>query len=166
MPASSLEACWRWWIRWIGVHTEPSLCGGDAAFCQIILTTVLVITTHLYWYRWRERSILHSRRRSLRRRRRTVIGSSRSLLYSCTSRPSHSVHQWQQYTALFHDLLLRSYLYHCVWSVITAHNLTIEKCDNNCSPYSLTPTSHFVPPKQHSTYNWHLALLWLSVMYT
>jgi len=32
---------------------------------------------------------------------------------------------------LFHDLLLRSYLYHCVWSVITAHNLTPEKRDNN-----------------------------------
>jgi len=31
---------------------------------------------------------------------------------------------------LFYDLLLRSYLYHCVWSVITAHNLT-----------PLTPTS-------------------------
>ena len=29
-------------------------------------------------------------------------------------------------TTLFHDLLLRSYLYHCVWSVITAHNLTPE----------------------------------------
>ena len=28
---------------------------------------------------------------------------------------------------LFHDLLLRAYLYHCVWSVITAHNLTPEK---------------------------------------
>ena len=28
---------------------------------------------------------------------------------------------------LFHDLLLRSYLYHCVWGVITAHNLTPEK---------------------------------------
>jgi len=25
---------------------------------------------------------------------------------------------------LFHDLLLRCYLYDCVWSVITAHNLT------------------------------------------
>ena len=37
--------------------------------------------------------------------------------------------------SLFHDLLLRSYLYHCVWSVITAHNLTPEKRD------SLTPTS-------------------------
>ena len=23
-----------------------------------------------------------------------------------------------------------------------------------------------VPPKQHSTYNWHLALLWVSVMHT
>ena len=28
------------------------------------------------------------------------------------------------YTALFHELLLRSCLYRCVWSVITAHNLT------------------------------------------
>jgi len=24
----------------------------------------------------------------------------------------------------------------------------------------------FVPPKQHSAYNWHLSLLWVSVMYT
>jgi len=45
------------------------------------------------------------------------------------------------YAVLFHDLLLRSYLYHCVWSVITAHNLTPEKRDNNCSPHPLTPTS-------------------------
>jgi len=28
---------------------------------------------------------------------------------------------------LFHDLLLLSYLYHCVWSVTTAHNFTPEK---------------------------------------
>jgi len=28
---------------------------------------------------------------------------------------------------LFHDLPLRSYLYHCIWSVITAHDLTPEK---------------------------------------
>jgi len=32
---------------------------------------------------------------------------------------------------LIHDLLLRSYLYHCVWNVITAHNLTPEKRDDN-----------------------------------
>ena len=38
------------------------------------------------------------------------------------------------YGYLFHDLLLRSYLYYCVWSVITAHNLTPEKRDNNYSP--------------------------------
>ena len=25
---------------------------------------------------------------------------------------------------------------------------------------------HFVPPKQHSTYNWHIALLWVSVIHT
>jgi len=25
---------------------------------------------------------------------------------------------------------------------------------------------HFVPLKQHSTYNWHLVLLWVSVMYS
>ena len=42
---------------------------------------------------------------------------------------------------LFHDLLLRSYLYHCVWSVITAHNLTPEKRNSNCSPHPLIPTS-------------------------
>jgi len=40
-----------------------------------------------------------------------------------------------------HDLLLRSYLYHCVWSVITAHNLTPDKRDNNYLPHPLTPTS-------------------------
>ena len=40
---------------------------------------------------------------------------------------------------LFHDLLLLSYLYHCVWSVIIAHNLTQEKRDNNYSPHPLTP---------------------------
>jgi len=43
--------------------------------------------------------------------------------------------------AVFHDLLLRSYLYHCVWSVITAHNITPEKRDNNYSPHPLTSTS-------------------------
>ena len=42
---------------------------------------------------------------------------------------------------LFHDLLLRSYLYHCVWNVITAHNLTPEKRDNNYSHHPLTPTA-------------------------
>ena len=47
----------------------------------------------------------------------------------------------EHYLPLFHDLLLRSYLYHCVWSVITVHNLTPEKCDNNYSPHHLTPTS-------------------------
>jgi len=43
------------------------------------------------------------------------------------------------YGTLFHYLLLRSYLYHCVRSVITAHVLTPEKRDNNYSPHSLTP---------------------------
>jgi len=42
---------------------------------------------------------------------------------------------------LFHDLLLRSCIYHCVWSVITAHNLTPEKRDNNYSPHPLIPIS-------------------------
>ena len=64
---------------------------------------------------------------------------------------------------LFHDLLLRSYLYHCVWSTITAHNITPRSVTIIIRPPS---NPHFVPPKQHSTYNWHLALLWVSVMYT
>jgi len=46
-----------------------------------------------------------------------------------------------QYIGLFHDLLLRCYLYHCVWCIINAHNLTPEKRDNNCSPHPLTLTS-------------------------
>jgi len=33
---------------------------------------------------------------------------------------------------LFHDLLLRSYLYHCVWIVITAHNLTPPSNPTTC----------------------------------
>jgi len=45
------------------------------------------------------------------------------------------------YLFLFHDLLLRSYLYHCVWSVITVHNLTPGKRENNYSPHPLTLTS-------------------------
>jgi len=61
-------------------------------------------------------------------------------------------------------ILLRSYFYRCVWSVITAHNLTPEKRDNNL--FAPAPNPHFVPPKQHLTYNWHLALLWVSVMHT
>ena len=48
-------------------------------------------------------------------------------------------------SVLFHDLLLRSCLYHCVWSVITAHNLTPEKHDNNYSPHPLILTSCISP---------------------
>jgi len=66
--------------------------------------------------------------------------------------------------SLFHDLLLRCYLYHSVWSVITAHYLTPEKRDNNYLPHALS-NPHFVPPKQQSTYNWHLALLWVTVVH-
>jgi len=65
---------------------------------------------------------------------------------------------------LFHDLLLRSYLYHCIWSVTTAQSLTPEKRHYYYSPHSLTPM-HLVPTQQHSTYNWYLSLLWVSVMY-
>jgi len=38
--------------------------------------------------------------------------SRRSSIQRCVSKTSHL------WLALFHDLLLRSYLYHCVWSVI------------------------------------------------
>jgi len=38
---------------------------------------------------------------------------------------------WPNFTLL--------YLYHCVWSVKTAHNLTPKKRDNNYSPHPLTP---------------------------
>jgi len=64
---------------------------------------------------------------------------------------------------LFHDLLLRSYLYHCVWGVITAHNLTPEKRDNNHSPHALSPTSCL---RNNSELMWPIPLLWVSVMYT
>ena len=43
-------------------------------------------------------------------------------------------------------LILRSHLYHCVWSVMTAHSLTPEKRDNiiiRIAPHPLTPTSSF-----------------------
>jgi len=50
---------------------------------------------------------------------------------------------WQRKACvdLFHDLLLRSYLYHCVWSVITAHNLAPEKRGNNYVLHPPCPTS-------------------------
>jgi len=58
------------------------------------------------------------------------------------NRSFSAVFQWGVvWCNLFHHLLLRSYLYHCVWSVITAHNLTPEKRDNNSSPHPLTPTT-------------------------
>ena len=63
----------------------------------------------------------------------------------------------------FHDLPLRSYIYHCVWSVITAHNLTPEKRNNNYSPHSLTPTTCL---RNNIQLNWHLSLLRVSVRYT
>jgi len=55
--------------------------------------------------------------------------------------PSEELRERLEVDDLFHDLLLRFYLYHCVWSVITAHNLTPEKRDNNYSPHPLTPTT-------------------------
>ena len=36
--------------------------------------------------------------------------------------------------ALFRDLLLRSYLYGCVWSDITAHNLSLTLSNPHCVP--------------------------------
>jgi len=72
--------------------------------------------------------------------------SKQELLGNCwggRSRRSESrkLSETIQYLSLFHDLLLCSHLYHCVWSVITAHNLTPEKRDNNCSPHLLIPSS-------------------------
>jgi len=51
----------------------------------------------------------------------------------------------------------------CSRNIITAHNLTPDKRDNNDTPRPPS-NAHFVPPKQHSTYNWHLSLLWVSVV--
>jgi len=70
-----------------------------------------------------------------------------------------------EYHILFHDLLLRSYLYHCVWSVITVHISLQISLTIIIRPTLISPTS-IVPPKQHPTYNWHLALLWVPVMHT
>jgi len=70
------------------------------------------------------------------------------------------IKQWY----LFHDLLLRSYLCHCVWSVTTAHNLTPEKRDDNYSPYPLTPTSCLRYKIRLTVYNCHLSLLWVTVI--
>jgi len=67
---------------------------------------------------------------------------------------------------LFHDLLLRFNLYHCVWSVITAHNLTPEKRENIYSSVWAPYNPQLRASAQHSSYNWHLALLWVSVMHT
>jgi len=41
------------------------------------------------------------------------------------------MHYLTNIVLFFHGVVLRSYLCHCVWSVITANNLTPEKRDNN-----------------------------------
>jgi len=52
-----------------------------------------------------------------------------------------------------------AYRYHCIWSTITGLITSVQR--------SVTTTNlHYVPPKQHSTYNWHLSRLWVFVMYT
>ena len=61
-----------------------------------------------------------------------------SLLYNQTQSTVNKTFVWH---FLFHDLLLRSCLYHCVWSVITGHNLIPEKRGNNYPPHHLTPTT-------------------------
>jgi len=70
------------------------------------------------------------------------LGKDESAHFNITqSRPSCDMNGFVSHKTLFHYLLLRSYLYYCVWSVITAHNLTPEKRDNNYLPHPLTPTS-------------------------
>jgi len=43
------EACIRWGAHWLHLANtiEPSMCGGDAALCQITLTTCLC---YLMWF--------------------------------------------------------------------------------------------------------------------
>jgi len=48
-----------------------------------------------------------------------------------------------RYCKLLHDLLSSHISHHCVWSGITGHNLTPEKCGNNYTTHPLSP--HFVP---------------------
>ena len=63
---------------------------------------------------------------------------------------------------LLHDLLSSPISHHCVWSVITGHNLTPEKRDNNFTPHPLTQTACL--PIVFIL--WHLSLFWVSVTYT
>jgi len=48
-------------------------------------------------------------------------------LFVCTTSHLLQIFACSQCGKLFHDLRLRSYLYHCVRSAITTHNLTPEK---------------------------------------
>ena len=46
-------------------------------------------------------------------------------------RPQRHIRGMTLFLFFHKPLLLRSYLYHCIWSVITGHNLTPEKRDDN-----------------------------------
>ena len=97
-----------------------------------------------------------------------AVSSTNSTSASGWSVTLHSARQSYLVFVLFHDLLLRSYLYHCVWSVITAHNLTPQKRDDNYSPHALTTISCLRNNIQLIT-GISLSLLlnlWVSVMHT
>jgi len=93
----------------------------------------------------RESFVLPRRRRTCRAFSRAVddVSSRCSVCWCRTTARCAAWNRdlwWQLFTTAtlqrpsFHYLLLRSYLYHCVWSVTTAHNLTPEKRDNNYLP--------------------------------
>ena len=75
--------------------------------------------------RWVGRRNACRRRPNCPIRRRNRCSRTPTLLHTLcyTVKFTTSMPRWHH---SFHDLLLRSYLYHCVWSVITAHNLTPE----------------------------------------
>jgi len=69
------------------------------------------------------------RRRRAARAAAAAIDRQPATIY--TARTSH----------YFMTYIYAPYLYHCVWSVITAHNLTPEKRANNYLPHPLITTS-------------------------
>ena len=60
------------------------------------------------------------------------------------------LHTTAGFALVFHDLLLRSYLYHCVWSGITGrislHTTVIDNCHKHVCIWKMEMVKYIKPP--------------------
>ena len=77
-------------------------------------------------------------------------------------RPQRHIRGMTLFLFFHKPLLLRSYLYHCIWSVITGHNLTPEKRDDN--GWRLGVVASVVRRMNEVTVHWaRLVLGWVTI---